>query len=291
MGTEGSTFGPYELERRLGAGGMAETFVAVRRGPGGFEQRVCLKRILPAFESDEDFVRQFLHEARLSATLRHANIAQVIDFGVHEGSHYLALELVDGTDLRGLLKRLRRRGEGMPPPLVAFLAVELAAALDHAAGHGVVHRDLSPSNVLLSTAGEVKLTDFGIARAAGQPGVTRTGVIKGKVPYMAPEYANYGRFDGRSDLFALGVVLFECLAGRRPYQGATDLETVAHSTHGAHPALAELAPEAPPALVGSVERLIRPDPDARFADAGALLDALAEVPPPPNARRELGRLV
>jgi eukaryotic-like serine/threonine-protein kinase len=291
MGIEGSTFGPYELVRRLGAGGMAETFLAVRHGPGGFEQRVCLKRILPAFEEDEGFVRQFLHEARLSAKLRHAHIAQVIDFGVHEGSHYLALELVDGLDLRGLLKAQRRADDRVPPDVAALVALDMASALEHAAAQGVVHRDISPSNVLLSTTGEIKLTDFGIARAMDQPGVTRTGVIKGKVPYMAPEYVNHGALDARSDLFGLGVVLFECLAGRRPYDGMTDLETVGRASMGEHPPLAELAPDAPAVLVDAVERLIRPSPDERFASASELHDAIAEVAPPPQARRRLGALV
>ena len=202
---------------------MAETFLAVRRGPGAFEQKVCVKRILPAFEQDQDFVRQFLEEARVSAQLRHANIVQVLDFGVVDGSHYLALELVEGMDLHKLLRSLGDRGETMTSGLVVYLATELANALEYAHGGGgqstspVVHRDISPSNVLVSRAGEVKLTDFGIAKAAHGPGpIPTTGVVKGKVPYMAPEYALSGKSDPRSDLFALGVLLFEALAGRRP---------------------------------------------------------------------------
>src|SRR5690242_11864898 len=135
-------FGPYELVRRLGAGGMAETFLAVRRGPGAFEQHVCLKRILPAFESDRDFVKLFMEEARIAAKLRHANIAQVIDFGVSEGSHYLTLELIDGMDLRELLRGLAGEGQPLAAGIVSYFAVELAAALEAAHGQGVVHRDI-----------------------------------------------------------------------------------------------------------------------------------------------------
>ncbi|RLB45942.1 MAG: serine/threonine protein kinase, partial [Deltaproteobacteria bacterium] len=132
MAAEPSQFGPYELISRLGAGGMAETFLAVRRGPGGFEQRVCLKRILPAFEDDAEFVRLFMEEARIAATLRHANIVQVLDFGVANGSHFMALELIDGLDLRELLRALRKMGENITTGLVAHLAYELANALEYA---------------------------------------------------------------------------------------------------------------------------------------------------------------
>ncbi len=289
-------FGPYELLHRLGSGGMAETYLAVRRGPGGFEQHVCVKRILPAHESDPELVALFMEEARLAAQLRHANITQVVDFGVVAGSHYLALELVDGLDLRALLRGLRERGRRLDAPLAVFIAVQLCAALEFAHSPesrrlGVVHRDISPSNVLLSRAGEVYLTDFGIARALGNKRRTDSGVIRGKVPYMAPEYALEARFDARSDLFALGVLLFEALAGQRPFEGATDLDTLTRIKDGRHPPLASLRPDAHPSLVAIVEQLLVPNPDERFQSAAALHEALAHVAPPPTAARQLGELV
>ncbi|MCB9591287.1 MAG: serine/threonine protein kinase [Sandaracinaceae bacterium] len=289
-------FGPYELIRRLGSGGMAETYLAVRRGPGGFEQHVCVKRILPFYERDPGFVKDFLEEARLAAQLRHANITQVVDFGEVDGSHYLALELIDGLDLRSVLRRLAERGARLDPSLVVLLGIELATALDfaHTPSSGrdaVVHRDVSPSNVLVSRSGGVYLTDFGIARAVGAKRVTDSGVVRGKVPYMAPEYALHRRFDARTDLFGLGVVLFEALAGQRPFDGTTDLDTLQRIESGAHAPLAALAPQAPAPLVQAVEALIRADPGSRYQSASHLVEALAPMSPPATSRRDLGQLV
>ena len=184
-------FGGYELVERLGVGGMAETFVAIRRGPGDFEQRVCLKRILPTFVNDAEFVEMFLREAQLSALLHHGHIARVLDFGITRGAHYLTLELIEGADLRGALRNLRARRETLDPGLTSYVAHALASALDfaHTADEdgnaaGIIHRDVSPSNVLLSDAGEVKLTDFGIAKAMNIPGSIQSGALKGKVPYI-----------------------------------------------------------------------------------------------------------
>ncbi len=286
-------FGVYELERRLGAGGMAETFVAVRRGVGGFEQRVCLKRILPAFESEEDFVRQFLEEARVSAQLRHANIVQVLDFGAVDGTHYLALELVEGLDLYRLLRELKARSQPVAFDVAAHLAIELATALDYAHRRpdgAVVHRDISPSNVLISLEGEVKLADFGIAKALSSRMTTTTQGVKGKVPYMAPEYALSGRFETRSDQFALGVLLFEVLAGRRPFVGNTDLDTLHRILEGKRPLLDELRPDVPRDLGVIVDRMLSTDPEARFAELGDAVEGLARFSGGATTRRTLATL-
>ncbi len=269
---------------------MAETFEAIKRGPSGFEQRVCIKRVLPAFEQDADFVEAFLREATTSASLSHANIVQVLDFGLEGGSHYLALELIDGCDLRKLLS------EGaLAPELVTLIALDLGAALAHAHSSTpsrgpVVHRDISPSNVLLSRDGEVRLVDFGIAKALGTTKVTATGIIKGKVPYLPPEYIERGEFQPHGDLFALGVLLFELLAGVRPFDGATDFDTIRRITAGDHPRLALLCPNAPAELSCCIEKLIEREPTHRFESANALLEALPVIAVP-AARRELATRV
>ena len=292
-------FGDYELTKRLGVGGMAETFVAVRRGLAGFEQRVCLKRILPTFAGDADFIEMFLREARLSALLHHGHIARVLDFGVAEGSHYLTLELIEGTDLRTLLRdHLHSRGNVLEPGLTSYVGHALAAALDYAhtaddcgRAAGIIHRDVSPSNVLISNEGEVKLADFGIAKATRIPGSIQSGALKGKVPYMAPEYALGRSCSPRSDLFSLGVLLYECLAGRRPFDGDNDMQTLARARAGQHDPLRVAAPHAPQVLADAIESLMTPDPAGRPIHARALLSRLAGFPPPPLAHLELVRLV
>jgi len=291
-------FGPFELVRRLGHGGMAETFEAIRHGASGVTQRVCIKRILPAFERDEEFLRLFLEEARVSASLHHGAIAQVLDFGEVSGSHYLALELVEGLDLRTVIGRLAENNDRLTTGVVAHLAFELAGALEfaHAAtatgrARGVVHRDISPSNVLLSRYGEVKLTDFGIAKAMSADVATRTAVVKGKLPYMAPEYASAGQFNAQSDLFSVGVTLYEYETGRRPFDGANDLETLENLQRGKHRLLQDAVPGVDAGFAAAVERLIEADPERRYVTATEFLDDLTAITPPGTAQLILGRVV
>ena len=291
-------FGDYELLERLGVGGMAETFVAIRRGPGGFEQRVCLKRILPTFAGDAEFVEMFLREARMSALLHHGHIARVLDFGITDRAHYLTLELIEGTDLRAALRHLRRRGESLGPGLTSYVAHALGAALDFAhtadengVAAGIIHRDVSPANVLLSNAGEIKLADFGIAKATNLPGSIQSGALKGKIPYMAPEYALGRPCSARSDLFSLGVLLCECLAGHRPFDGGSDMQTLDRARNGQHELLHEAAPKTPVEMADAIESLLDADPAARPPNAAAFLAMLTDVPPPPLSRRDLGVLV
>jgi len=288
MADEPREFGPYYLVRRLGVGGMAETFEATRAAAGGFEQRVCLKRVLPAFSDDAEFVARFQREAKLAAQLRHTNIVGVIDFGEVGGVHYMTLELVDGVDLRSLLKSSPE--ERLSPDTVALIGLDLAYALEHAHG-SLVHRDISPSNILLSRSGETKLADFGIAKAIDNVTATASRSAKGKIPYMSPEHMRGETVDGRADLFSLGVVLFEAVAGCRPFDGAHDVETMQKILEGDRRSLADIAPNVPVALREVIERLIEVDPDVRIPSAARLIEELAAVAPRPDVRRELASLV
>jgi serine/threonine protein kinase len=295
----GQNFGPYKLVRRLGVGGMAETFEAIRCGPSGFSQRVCLKLVLPFLRDSEDFIRLFEREARLAAKLRHSNIVGVIDFGQIDGMSYMALELVDGVDLRALLDA--QPAKRLSHDVVALLGYDLAAALDHAHNpplrvdapdsdaNAIIHRDISPSNVLVSRHGEILLTDFGVAKAVSSASEKRSAV-KGKVPYMSPEQLRAHRLDGRADLFSLGVVLFEALCGRRPYDGEHDPATIMSILEGDHPQLHSLAPDAPEDLCRVIESLINTDRDERPESAAALTELLDEFVPSPRIRRQLGKI-
>lgn len=294
--TSPAQIGPFRVVRRVGAGGMAEAFEAVRTGPGGFEQRVCVKRVLPSYSTDAEFVRLFLREARLAASLSHRNVTRVVDFGEDAGCHYLALELVEGMDLRRLLKRMGDEAR-LPVQVVALIGMELAEALEHAHTRSgrtgpVVHRDVSPANILVSVGGDVKLTDFGISKALNDSPLTRSEFVRGNVWYIAPEQLEGNRVpDPRSDLFSLGVVLYQCLAGRRPYQGPNDLAAMLALSHGRRVPLREAAPSTPEPMIMIIDRLLAHRPDHRFQTAAALAEALAPLAQVATARRALRELV
>lgn len=289
-------FGPYELVRRLGVGGMAEAYEAVRRGPGDFEQRVCLKLVQPFFRDKRDFLELFEREARLAGQLRHRNIVGVIDFGRIEGVTYMALELVDGIDLAALLDR--QPGGRVSHEHVVLLGHELAQALEHAhdprrdsgrdgANRTIIHRDISPSNIMISASGEILLTDFGVAKAVAET-ARQQSAVKGKVPYMSPEQLRAEPLDGRADLFALGVVMFEALAGERPFQGEHDPSTIMKILRGDRPSLVSVAPGTPDEVCAVIESLLEVDRDARPQSATALIERLDPLLPPSAIRRELG---
>ena len=267
-------FAHFDVVRPLGVGGMAETALAVRKGQDGFEQRVCLKRILPAYNRDAEFVRAFQNEARLAVRLVHPHVCRIYDFGNHEGTWWMSMEYVEGGDLRSLLEQLSVLGQPLPIDVVLLLALDIASALHYAhelridgRPQGLVHRDISPSNVLIDLTGHFKLADFGIAKASGGGEDTSTGVVKGKVPYMAPEHARGAKLDARADLWSFGVMLFEALAGQRPFRGANEIETLLAVAQGTRPSISIAAPHTPPALVAVVERLLEPDLSRRFASA------------------------
>ena len=291
MAKLGDHYGPYVSARRLGAGGMAHTFLGCRRGSEGFEQRVCIKVMRDYGHMSGDAQRLFAQEANFAALLRHSNIVSIVDV-IEEGA--LILELVDGVDLRAVMRAATE--PGLASDLAVYIIMELCKALDYAHNrtlrgrpYGIVHRDLSPSNVLISYAGEVKLTDFGIAKAVARPSEGHSA-IRGKLAYMAPEQATGQVVDGRTDLFALGIVMYELLSGTRPFDASGDAATLRRVLSGEHVLLGEVAPTVPAGLVAIVERLLRPDPHERFASAAAVMEALLDFCPSPLAYRQLGAL-
>lgn len=277
----GELFGRYELIRRIGAGGMAEVFVAKNFGAEGFEKRLVIKRILPAFNEDPDFVRMFINEARIAAKLQHANIVQVFDFNHVNGIYYIAMEWVDGLDLRRIFNASRRRQMPIPIRMAIHIGLETLKGLHYANTKiddgkplGLVHRDISPHNLLVSFAGEAKITDFGIAKIAALTTITRSGVIKGKLPYMSPEQVNNKPVDVRSDLFSLGVVLWELLSGQRLYQASSEAELFAQVKKAEIPDLHHFNPEVSTHLKTMVGKLLAEQPGNRYQTA---LEAMSEL--------------
>ncbi|MBZ0116348.1 MAG: serine/threonine protein kinase [Sandaracinaceae bacterium] len=228
------SLGPYRIERRLAAGGMAEVFVASRLGPHGFSKRVALKRILPQHARDPEFVGMFIDEARLAARLEHANIVQVFDFGEHGGALFMAMELVEGTTVGRLLRTIASHRETVPLGAALHIAYQAASALAYAHGLrdeagktlSLVHRDVSPANLLLTRHGHVKLTDFGIARCRTTAQRTDDGHIRGKLGYMSPEQVVGDEVDARSDIFTLGVVLAELMVAEPLFGMGADLDVL-----------------------------------------------------------------
>ncbi|MCS6797166.1 MAG: protein kinase [Myxococcota bacterium] len=275
-------FGPYSLLRRLAVGGMAEVYVARARGFEGFEKLVAIKVIHPRFSEDEHFVQMLVEEAKITSLLTHGNIVQTFDLGCVDGVYYIAMEYVEGVDAYRMVRTARHAGVPIPHDVAAWIVAQVCRGLDYAhrkrdsTGRplGIVHRDISPQNVLLSFAGEVKIVDFGIAKAALRSGETEVGVIKGKYYYMSPEQAWGDPVDARSDLFSAGVVLHELITGRMLYEDdniATLLDRV-RKADVESPSVRR--PDTPPELCDITLRALRRSPDERFASARDMADAL-----------------
>jgi len=225
--------GRYTIVSKLADGGMAEIFLGIQHGAEGFQKPVVLKRILTAFSADPQFRNMFLDEAHISMSLNHSNVVQVLDLGVSKGRYFLVLELVDGWDLDKILHRAKAASMVWPPALSLYVVAEICRALAFAHGKqyegkplGIVHRDISPNNVLISEQGEVKLADFGIAKAQRKREQTAAGVIKGKIAFMSPEQATGAPIDRRSDLFSVGSMLYLMATDKLPFESATDLEAI-----------------------------------------------------------------
>jgi serine/threonine protein kinase len=290
--------GRYKIIKRVADGGMAEIFLATQLGREGFAKPVILKRIHTTIYADPQFRNMFIDEAHISMSLMHSNIAQVLDLGVSAGRYFLVLELVDGWDLGRVLHRAATAGVRLPRELALHVTAEVCRALAYAHAKtegqtplGIVHRDVSPHNVLLSDQGEVKLTDFGIAKAMNKREHTGAGVVKGKVAFMSPEQAMGKQIDARSDLFALGTVLYEMLTHRPLFVG-TAQECIAQILFKPIPSPQTVFSRAPDDLSAIAMRLLARDRAERYQTAEDVLeDLLACADAPRNGRRELAALL
>ena len=281
--TAGAQVGGYEILSRLAVGGMAELFLARARRALGFEKLVVLKRILPSLAHDPTFAAMFFDEARIAASLDHPNLIHVFDIDESAGTHYIAMEYVHGVDLRRLNSTLWSRGDRLPFDVALTIGIGIAAGLHYAHERldsdgrplGLIHRDVSPSNVLLGFEGAIKVTDFGIAKATSRQ--AQTGSLKGKVLYMSPEQCNGGYLDRRSDVFALGTVLYEMTTGYRPFDAPAMVQLLRAIAEDDVVAPSSLRPDYPPALETVVLRALTKNPDDRFPTAAHVQWALEEV--------------
>lgn len=279
-------FGPYQVQKKIATGGMAEVYLARETGIAGFERTVVLKRILPEHRKNEDFVAMFLDEARLLGALSHPNIAQVFDVGEIDGAYYLVMEYVRGATLRTLIDKAVRRGmRGLPEKEALGIALQLAEALsyvhsrrdDNGRPLRIVHRDLNPANVIVSYDGAVKLIDFGIAKAATRRHETRVGIVKGTYGYMAPEQLTADvPLDLRADVFTLGIVLYEMCTGEHPFDGSDLVSMLTRMLQGDYAKPSTIVLTFPPLLERLIRKCLAGDPMRRPADVGELIEGIAQ---------------
>ncbi len=274
----------YRIVERLAAGGMAEVFKGVAESLQGFRKNVAIKRVLPALTKNKKFVAMFLDEARLSLNLQHANIVQVFDIGHVDDTFFIVMEYVDGVDLKQILEWRRRIGKRLTIGQTIYIIMEIGKGLAYAhdlvhpetgRALGIVHRDVSPPNVLLSRNGELKLADFGLAKAASQLETTDPGVVKGKMSYLSPEAARGEDVDRRADIFSAGILLYEMLTAKRLFYGDTDYQTVELVRAAKVPPIASQKPEVEAEFEEICRKALAKRVEDRFQSATDLQDALA----------------
>jgi serine/threonine protein kinase len=281
---EGMTrMGPYLLEKKLAHGGMAELFVAGYERQDGFRKTVAVKRVLPHLAANSDFVNMFIREARLAALLQHPNVVQVIDFGKIQNVYFIAMEYVRGKNLGEIMSYLK---EGMTVDQAVFIAAQVAMGLEYSHSKkddksgealNIVHRDISPQNILISFQGEVKISDFGISKTSSEPSLTHSGVIKGKLAYLSPEQALGQTVDHQADLYALGIVFYEILSGKRLYKFTSDIEAIRSIPEREIPPIKECRQDIPDELNRIVMKCLEKDKRFRYQNAGELLQDLAAL--------------
>ncbi|MCC6559392.1 MAG: serine/threonine protein kinase [Polyangiaceae bacterium] len=268
----------YRVLKRLASGGMAEVFVAESAGIEGFKKRVAIKRVLPHLGKKDQFIDMFLDEARLSAQLSHSNVVSVFDIGVGDGAYFIVMEHVDGADLRAVVEHCKKTGRPVPVEVGVFIATKICQGLAYAhelvsvdgTPLEIVHRDITPANILITKYGEVKIVDFGLAKATSQLAKSDPGIIKGKFGYLAPETVLEQGVDHRVDIFAVGILLWELLAGRRLFHGDSDYATVKMVRDAVIPPLSGLNESVPKYLEPIIGRALAKDPSVRYGSAREL---------------------
>jgi serine/threonine protein kinase len=279
--------GRYEILAEIASGGMATVFLGRLASAPGFERQVAIKKLHPHLERQQDFVEMFLDEARIVARIHHPNVVQTLEFGADPGGHFLVMDYVEGPTLAKMLAKAASVGERIPAPVAVRIALDTLSGL-HAAHEitgddgrplGIVHRDVSPQNILVSTDGSARITDFGVARANERLAVTRTGQLKGKLSYMAPEQARGELTDRRADVFAMGVILWEMLAGRRLFRGKadTEAETLTKVLYGDITRVSAVHPDIHPLLDAICARALERPLDARFASCADFAEAIEQA--------------
>jgi serine/threonine-protein kinase len=268
----------YRVVEKLESGGMAEVFRAESEGLQGFRKQVAIKRVLPHLSSKKKFISMFLDEARLSAQLSHSNCVQVFDIGVGDNAFFIVMEFVDGANLKAITEHIKKTGRDFPVEAAVYISLELCKGLAYAheltdpngAALHIVHRDMSPPNVLITKHGEVKIVDFGLAKANSQLEKSEPGIIKGKFSYLSPEAAMGQEVDARTDIFAVGIILWELLAGQRLFLGDTDFQTVKKVQASVVPSISQINKKVPLELEKIIVRSLSRDPQQRYATARAL---------------------
>jgi eukaryotic-like serine/threonine-protein kinase len=274
----------YRVIDRLEAGGMAEVFRGEALSVQGFKKQVAIKRVLPHLAQNKSFIRMFIDEARLGARLNHANIVTVFDIGAADNTYFIVMEFVDGANLKTVLETLKKQGRKPSVKEVLYIGMEICKGLSHAHGLtdeqgkllNIVHRDISPPNILMTRGGEVKVTDFGLAKATTQLEKTDPGVVKGKFSYLSPEAAMGQEVDLRTDVFAVGILMWEAMAGRRLFLGDSDYETVKRVQRAEVPSLRTLHDEVDEELDALLMKTMAREREERYQTAQELGDAIAD---------------
>ena len=271
--------GPYLLQKKVARGGMAELFLADYVRQDGFRKKVAVKRILPHLAGNKDFIKMFTREARLAALLQHPNIVQIFDYGKIGNAYFIAMEYIDGKNLGEILTAMN---QGLTVEQAVFIILQICKGLDYShtkqdekgKAFNIVHRDISPQNMLISYQGEVKISDFGISKAQSEPSLTQAGVVKGKLAYLAPEQTLGESIDQRVDIYALGLVFYETLSGKRVYNFSSDVEAIRMIPKKDIDPLTKSMPDLPEELNRIVMKCLEKDKDRRYQNASALYNDL-----------------